>query len=160
MLLPGNFGRGSADPEHPLFDHVREVDYCSGAALATPRELFQRLGGFDAAFAPAYYEDTDYAFRLRQHGYRVYYQPESVVVRGLGTGYPALHHPDAIGAATDRSLRFTNTVGLANGIQALQGDGFQVGNDSLVNQSSGPTYAYFAWGQQTPPAISGIVKRV
>jgi O-antigen biosynthesis protein len=75
-----NFGRGSADPEHPLFDHVREVDYCSGAVLATPRALFQRLGGFDAAFAPAYYEDTDYAFRLRQHGYRVYYQPESVVV--------------------------------------------------------------------------------
>jgi GT2 family glycosyltransferase len=75
----GNFGRG-LDPSHPLFAHVREVDYCSGAVLATPRGLFLQLGGFDRAYAPAYYEDADYAFRLRQHGYRVYYQPASVVV--------------------------------------------------------------------------------
>ena len=75
-----NFGKGEVAPDHPLFDHVREVDYCSGALLATPRALFSGLGGFDAAFAPAYYEDADYAFRLRQNGYRVYYQPASAVV--------------------------------------------------------------------------------
>ena len=75
-----NFGKGDAAPDYPLFDHVREVDYCSGALLATPRALFSRLGGFDAAYAPAYYEDADYAFRLRQNGYRVFYQPASVVV--------------------------------------------------------------------------------
>jgi GT2 family glycosyltransferase len=75
-----NYGKGDAQADHPIFDHVREVDYCSGALLATPRELFLRLGGFDPAYAPAYYEDTDYAFRLRAHGYRVYYQPASEVV--------------------------------------------------------------------------------
>jgi O-antigen biosynthesis protein len=75
-----NFGKHDSQPDHPLFEHVREVDFCSAALLATPRELFLRLGGFDAAYAPAYYEDTDYAFRLRENGYRVYYQPASVVV--------------------------------------------------------------------------------
>jgi GT2 family glycosyltransferase len=75
-----NFGKGEAQPGYPVFDHVREVDYCSGALLATPRALFQKLGGFDTAFAPAYYEDTDYAFRLRAAGHRVYYQPASEVV--------------------------------------------------------------------------------
>jgi GT2 family glycosyltransferase len=75
-----NFGKGDPEPDAPLFDCVREVDYCSGALLATPRRLFEELGGFDTAFAPAYYEDTDYAFRVRQRGYRVLYQPASQVV--------------------------------------------------------------------------------
>jgi len=75
-----NFGHGEANPDAPLFNHVRDVDYCSAAALATRRQLFLDLGGFDARYSPAYYEDTDYCFALRQAGYRVVYQPASVVV--------------------------------------------------------------------------------
>ena len=52
--------------------------------LATPRELFQEIGGFDTAFVPAYYEDADYCFGVRAKGYRVYYQPESVIVHVEG----------------------------------------------------------------------------
>ena len=37
----------------------------SGAAIAIPRALFAQLGGFDARYAPAYYEDTDLAFAVR-----------------------------------------------------------------------------------------------
>jgi GT2 family glycosyltransferase len=75
-----NFGKGVLAPDDPLADYVREVDYGSGALLATPRALFLELGGFDPAYSPAYYEDADYAFRLRQHGYRVLYQPASAIV--------------------------------------------------------------------------------
>ncbi len=73
-----------ADPSHPRFGFVREVDYCSGAAIALPRELFMRLGGFDMHYAPAYYEDTDLAMRVRQEGLKVRYQPASVVVHHEG----------------------------------------------------------------------------
>lgn len=79
-----NFGRGDTNPEDPLYGFVREVDYCSGALLATPRKLFLQLGGFDKFYSPGYYEDTDYCFRLRQQGYRVFYQPESAVVHSEG----------------------------------------------------------------------------
>ncbi len=79
-----NFGKGDPESGHPLFDHVREVDYCSGALLATPRALFTSLGGFDPSYAPAYYEDADYAFRLREGGYRVLYQPAAIVVHVEG----------------------------------------------------------------------------
>jgi GT2 family glycosyltransferase/ubiquinone/menaquinone biosynthesis C-methylase UbiE len=79
-----NFGKRDRAADAPLYSFVREVDYCSGALLATPRELFIRLGGFDARFAPAYYEDADYCFTLRAHGYRVYYQPESAIVHFEG----------------------------------------------------------------------------
>jgi GT2 family glycosyltransferase len=75
-----NFGRGSMKPNSPLFSHVRDVDYCSGALLATPRQVFLEVGGFDSRYRPAYYEDADYCFGLRKLGLRVLFQPESAVV--------------------------------------------------------------------------------
>lgn len=83
-----NFGKYDKAANGPLYSFLREVDYCSGALLATPRELFLELGGFDLRFQPAYYEDTDYCFTLREKGYRVYYQPESVIVHfeGISSG--------------------------------------------------------------------------
>lgn len=79
-----HFGRGEADARAPLFRQCREVDYVSGALLATPRALFERCGGFDPGFAPGYYEDTDYCFRVRQTGAKVYFQPDAVVVHREG----------------------------------------------------------------------------
>jgi GT2 family glycosyltransferase len=79
-----NFGKYDKAANAPLYSFLREVDYCSGALLATIRKLFLEQGGFDVRFKPAYYEDVDYCFRLRAKGYRVYYQPESVVIHFEG----------------------------------------------------------------------------
>ncbi len=79
-----NFGKHDLAVDAPLYNYLREVDYCSGALLATRRALFERLGGFDPRFAPAYYEDTDYCFGVREAGYRVFYQPESAVIHVEG----------------------------------------------------------------------------
>jgi O-antigen biosynthesis protein len=73
-----NYGWGQ-DPEAPEFNYLREVDYCSGACLLVRRALFEEMGGFDRAYAPAYYEDTDLCFRLRERGYSVLYQPAARV---------------------------------------------------------------------------------
>ncbi|MEG0186655.1 MAG: glycosyltransferase, partial [Stenotrophomonas sp.] len=61
------------------------ADYCSGAVLAIPRLLFEELGGLDSRYAPAYYEDTDLAFRVRALGLRVLVQPASRVIHDEGT---------------------------------------------------------------------------
>ena len=79
-----NYGRGG-DPADARYGHVRDVDYCSAASLIVRREIFERIGGFDAGFAPAYYEDADLCFTIRSLGYRVVYQPRSVVVHDEGT---------------------------------------------------------------------------
>ena len=52
------YGRGD-DPFAPMYMFRRDVDYCSGAFLLTPRKLWEQLGGFDEVFKPAYYEETD-----------------------------------------------------------------------------------------------------
>lgn len=78
-----NYGRmGPWDA--PEYNYLRRTDYCSGACLLVRRELFQRLGGFDARYAPAYYEDTDLAFAVRSAGLEVYYQPAAVVIHHEG----------------------------------------------------------------------------
>jgi len=78
-----NYGRGG-DPARPEFNYVREVDYCSAASLMVRSNLLRQMGGFDEFFAPAYYEDTDLCFRVRERGKRVLYVPKSVVVHYEG----------------------------------------------------------------------------
>ena len=82
-----NWGRG-ADAADPRFTFMRDVDYVTGAALLISRELFRSLGGFDVHFSPAYYEDTDLAFRVRAAGRRVLIQPAAEIVHleGVSSG--------------------------------------------------------------------------
>jgi len=72
------YGRGD-NPLAPMYNFRRDVDYCSGAFLLTPRTAWEKLGGFDEAFRPAYYEETDYCMRLWQSGLRVVYEPAATI---------------------------------------------------------------------------------
>lgn len=78
-----NYGRGQS-ADKPEFNYVKEVDYISGCSIMIRTALWREIGGFDERFAPAYCEDSDLAFAVRAHGYKVLYQPDSVVVHYEG----------------------------------------------------------------------------
>ncbi len=78
-----NYGRHD-DPDKPEYNYLREADYCSGACIAVDRALFETIGGFDVRFAPAYGEDSDLAFAVRQAGRKVFYQPLAIVAHFEG----------------------------------------------------------------------------
>ncbi len=78
-----NYGRLD-DPGKPEYNYVKDVDYISGAAILLPVSLWKQIGGFDERFAPAYCEDSDLAFEVRRAGYRVVYQPLSVIIHYEG----------------------------------------------------------------------------
>jgi len=81
-----NYGNRD-DPRKPQYNYVREADYISGAAIMLPRARWEEMQGFDLEFLPAYCEDSDLAFRLRAAGWKVLYQPQSVVVHHEGVSH-------------------------------------------------------------------------
>ena len=83
-----NYGR-LMDYLDPRFNFVRPVDYCSGASILIKKIDFESLGRFDERFIPAYYEDTDLCFAVRNKlNKKVFYQPSSKVIHheGISSG--------------------------------------------------------------------------
>jgi GT2 family glycosyltransferase/glycosyltransferase involved in cell wall biosynthesis len=78
-----NYGRND-DPNRPYYAYARQVDYISGCSIALRRADWDRLGGFDRYFHPAYCEDADLCMRVRQAGQEVWFQPQSRVVHYEG----------------------------------------------------------------------------
>ena len=68
----------------PEYNYVKETDYISGASIMIFNELWGSIGGFDEMYSPAYCEDSDLCFEVRKRGYKVMYQPFSVVVHFEG----------------------------------------------------------------------------
>jgi len=53
--------------------------YAGGGSAAFDKAKFIALGGFDDLFDPFYWEDTDLSYRAWKRGWRVLYEPRSVV---------------------------------------------------------------------------------
>ena len=42
-----------------------DCDYCSGCSILFKKETWDKAGGFDKEYAPAYYEDSDFALNVK-----------------------------------------------------------------------------------------------
>ena len=73
-----SFGRGR-DSELPEFNYVKEVDYISEISFIIRKSLWKGVGGFDDIFFLLQYKVIDFSFKLRQFGYKVMYQPKSII---------------------------------------------------------------------------------
>ena len=65
--------------EDPGVDQLFPCFYGGGGSCAFDRKKFLSLGGFDEILAPFYLEDTDIGFLAWKRGWKVLYQPASVV---------------------------------------------------------------------------------
>ena len=80
------FGSGSTLDEATAAGLLRrrEIDYGSGAALLIRRDAFSSLGGYDPRYTPAYYEDVDFALRLKSVGRSTVLEPTARAVHRAG----------------------------------------------------------------------------
>lgn len=101
--LVAPFGVGDV----PAWPFVRDVQYASAACWVVRRALFEQLGGFDAAYAPAYYEDTDFALRMHAAGARIVFDPRVRVVHAQGASSGSAARAVALREAN--RARFTRT---------------------------------------------------
>jgi GT2 family glycosyltransferase len=82
---------------------LRSAAAVTGACLATRREVFERLGGFEELQLKVAFNDTDYCMRVRAAGLRVVYAPYAVLYhfesksrgRELTPEQQARHHAEA-----------------------------------------------------------------
>ncbi len=67
-----------------------EIEQPAAAALLLRRAAWAQVGGFDARFFPAWFEDVDLARRLRRLGLVLRYWPAAVFRHRLGASVPRL----------------------------------------------------------------------
>ena len=79
-------GRSSGEFRRGLLVHWRAKDqkktstlWASGGSMAFRKSLWNKLGGMDETFAPAYWEDIDICYRAVKSGYVVVFEPQSLV---------------------------------------------------------------------------------
>jgi len=77
------FPRAKPLREHLMLDYDHEtpraVDWLIGACMLVRREALAKVGAMDERFF-LYFEDIDWCYRMKHHGWSVYYVPASVMV--------------------------------------------------------------------------------
>jgi GT2 family glycosyltransferase len=71
-----------------------DVEQPAAAALLVRREVFEEVGGFDPAFAPAWFEDVDLCAKILESGYRIRFVPAARASHVGGTTMRALPYDD------------------------------------------------------------------
>jgi len=81
-LTQGWWEDGSLRVRHRIDKGISDLYPCfygGGGSCAFDRKKFLELGGFDPMLAPFYLEDTDLGYMAWKRGWKVLYQPRSVV---------------------------------------------------------------------------------
>ncbi len=83
--------RGVDEKDQGKYDKESETDFVSGAAIMVKREVFEKIGFFDEKYF-LYYEDSDFCYRAKKAGFKIFYIPEAVVyhdnAKTTGLGSP------------------------------------------------------------------------
>ena len=85
---------------------VRDAKYVPAATtinIAFRREAYEAVGGFDESFGAA--EDIDFTWRLADHGYRLRWVPDAVVLHDWGTPKRQMRRSFFYGKGMCRLLR-------------------------------------------------------
>lgn len=99
-------------PDAPEANYVRDVDFCSACFLMVDGDLLRSLGGFDDAFAPAYYEEVDLCLRTQAAGYRVVYDPMVVLTHYEYGSSRSVRAAAALMRANQNTLRVRHPAAL------------------------------------------------
>lgn len=83
---------GFGEPDRGQFDRAGHTGYAPSTFLLVDAEVFRRAGVMDEQYF-AYYDDTDFVWRVLAAGFRLRYVPEAVVVHKVGSSTGGVESP-------------------------------------------------------------------
>jgi GT2 family glycosyltransferase len=135
-VLPGVDSEGKpADPTRlreyniPLIDYgseYREIRGLTGTNMSFKREVFEKVGFFDARLGPGasgFSEDTEFSLRIRKAGFTIGYTPNAIAYHEL--------NPQRYGRAYNRNVEFRK--GISRSIYRNDSIVFRVIPDLVAN---------------------------
>jgi GT2 family glycosyltransferase len=78
VLTGRNTSIGKGEIDQGQYDQPRETPYAHGGGMMTSREVVNTVGMMPEIFF-LYYEELDWSEQMRRAGYKVYYQPASLI---------------------------------------------------------------------------------
>ena len=92
--------KGCGETDRGQWDTPGEQTYVTGAALALRRAALEQIGLLDPGFFPAYFEETDLQIRLRDAGWRIWYEPSACLIH---------HESQSLGGANSSAYYYRYT---------------------------------------------------
>jgi GT2 family glycosyltransferase len=78
VLTGRNTSIGKGEEDRGQYDEARETPYAHGGGMMTSRNVVQQVGMMPEEFF-LYYEELDWSEQMRRAGFRVIYQPASMI---------------------------------------------------------------------------------
>lgn len=69
---------GQRETDQGQYDQIKETNYAHGGAMMVPRKVIEKAGLMPDEFF-LYYEELDWSERIKKYGFKIYYQPKSLI---------------------------------------------------------------------------------
>lgn len=87
------FAIGSKKPDSRVYSHIQETHFAHGCAMLVRRKVIDQIGLMPEEYF-LYYEEHDWSTAIKRGGYKIYYQPRSVV-----------YHKESVTTQKDSTLK-------------------------------------------------------
>jgi GT2 family glycosyltransferase len=69
---------GCREKDEGQYNEIKVTNYAHGGGMMVPRKIIDEVGGLPEDFF-IYYEEFDWCEQIKKRGYKVYYQPKSLI---------------------------------------------------------------------------------
>lgn len=69
---------GCREEDKGQYDEMKETNYAHGGGMMVPRKVIEEVGALPEDFF-IYYEEFDWSEQIKRKGYKIYYQPKSLI---------------------------------------------------------------------------------
>lgn len=104
--IGGRFRFGFFDVPKEAKEKTDLAFFAGGGAMAFDREKFEQLGGFDEMFSPFYFEDVDLSYRAWKRGWKIVYEPRSLLYHQIGATISKIYSPFFVNTIAERNRYF------------------------------------------------------